>query len=189
MRNRGFEPKSSRARLSYVTTYLAAALISAFLLFGCEGGTGSNPRAADTISRSLDPLRGDPTPPDCPSAKDGYPPSLVPDSGPSDTSVTVVGAVPMFGNAGQYIPTERVTIWWNVDPERWPTVLNSAPVAESPTGVEFLGEGDVSGRCGYELKFQVPDSPAGRYSVIVLHHGKDMREAARFPPATFEVTE
>lgn len=128
------------------------------------------------------------TPPNCAPPAAGYQPVLVPQSGPPGTSVTADGPIPLFGQDGQYIPTSKVSLWWNLDPDAWPSALTSSPSPAESDRVVSLGHTNASGQCEWVIQFEVPDFPPGTYNVVGLHHGRDPREAASFPLTTFEVT-
>lgn len=65
----------------------------------------------------------------------------------------------MFGEAGQFIPTNKVTLWWNLEREEWGSALTSTPSPAQSGHVRLLGETNVTDQCDWTLQFQVPDYP------------------------------
>src|SRR5687767_6927479 len=103
----------------------------------------------------------------CPDAPT-YRPSISHSAARAGSRVVLSGAVPVQNEAGNYVgPGDgKLVLWWNLDPEQWPTAL--APEIESPVParanepVVKLGRVFPRGHCRYAMSFEVPRARPGR---------------------------
>jgi len=103
----------------------------------------------------------------------------------------VSGQLPVLAEDGSYAgqTATRVDVYWNLDFERWWSVLGSSPspaaaVAGSP--VEQLGTEDVALLCTYRVEVVVPSVEPGAYPIEVLSGNSE--GTASFAPVDFRVT-
>jgi hypothetical protein len=166
-----------------MTVYdLETSYVSVRTYFAGDSPSGS------LISQSQSELDTLQLPPACPvpaSPDDAhwYQFGLSETSGPPGTSVDVTGYLGFDLPDGTYEhdPT-TIELWWDADPDAWPSLLS-----DNPDG-ELLAEGEQSG-CAVDLTFVVPTSALmGHHSVVALATDQSRSGATKFGSGSFEVT-
>ncbi|MGH2724285.1 MAG: hypothetical protein ACRDI0_08465 [Actinomycetota bacterium] len=137
---------------------------------------------------------GEQVPVQCPAHEGPYASVVTPASAPPGSFALVSGKIPQGGpgEGGSAVGSiTKVRVWWNLDPNAWWSALveTTPPTAATDGPVLLLGEEDVSGKCGYEISFKVPDVPPGTYPIVALYSGPDVGgpSTAMLEPATFTV--
>ncbi|MEA2453456.1 MAG: TolB protein [Actinomycetota bacterium] len=124
--------------------------------------------------------------PDCPTVHEGgYRFAVAPSPAAPGSAATISGAIPMFGEGGQYIPpgpADALHFWVDADPEDWQALIDSkgSPNAyfrpnENPEQGTYLGSVDVSDptQCTYHFDFTVPDLEPGEHTIVGMLFGGD----------------
>jgi hypothetical protein len=135
-------------------------------------------------------LRSPNGPPTTPST---YDTALRPSSGPSGSTVTVSGTLPVVSENGAHIgqTATEVSVYWNLDFKKWWSALGRSPLPSSVgSPVRLLGRQDVAKIRTYQVRVKIPSAPPGRYPIEVLYSGPDSGgpSFASFAPTTFQVT-
>jgi hypothetical protein len=132
-------------------------------------------------------------PADCPDSPRGYRPN-VPEQASAGAEVTVSGPIPVLNEQGEHVGSisDRLQVWWNLDPKKWETALpGQTPAPYTPgSPPELLAELAVTGQCAYSVNVTLPQAPPGTYTIIVVDIVDDPenQSSAIFPPATVTLT-
>jgi len=89
--------------------------------------------------------------------------TLVPDQGAPGEEITLSGPTGRDEN-WFWSPLERIDVWWSV---------GSFGVPEDTADEHLLASIDPAEQCSFDVTFQVPRVPAGRYVITVLGHHPD----------------
>jgi hypothetical protein len=132
-------------------------------------------------------------PADCADSLRGYRPN-VPEQASPGAEVTVSGPIPVLNEQGEQVGSisDRLQVWWNLDPEKWETALpGQTPAPYAPgSPPKLLAELAVAGRCAYSVNVTLPQAPPGTYTIIVVDIVDDPENQSSviFPPATVTLT-
>ena len=89
--------------------------------------------------------------------------TLVPDQGAPGEEITLSGPTGHDEN-WFWSPLERIELWWSPD---------SIGVSEETADKHLLASIDPAEQCSFDVTFQVPNAPAGRYVITVLGYYSD----------------
>jgi hypothetical protein len=115
----------------------------------------------------------------------GYRFRVAPSPAAPEATATIEGAIPMFGEGGQYIPPgpdDALHFWVDADPEKWQDLIDSkgSPNAyfrpnENPKKGTYLGSVQLSdpSQCTYRFDFTVPDLEPGQHTIVGMLFGGD----------------
>lgn len=129
----------------------------------------------------------------------GYDTHLSPAAGPSGTTVTISGALPVTGEDGTVAgQATEIFAYWNLafgsGGTEWTSVYTAPVAAVAGSPVQRLATQDVAGLCSYRFEATIPSVPPGAYPIEVLYKwqpgypdGSGWGEAS-FAPANFQVT-
>jgi hypothetical protein len=116
-----------------------------------------------------------------------YQPIASTNAGAPGAAVNVWGGMPTRMEDGSYAgPGGRIEFWWNLDPEKYWTVVGKRTPSPAATGpVQVLGSRSNSKHCSYELQLHIPDVAAGTYVITAVSVGRG--SSTSFPPIPFHV--
>lgn len=117
--------------------------------------------------------------------KGGYRFTVSPSAAAPGDTATISGAIPMYGEGGQYISPasdQALHFWVDVDPEDWQDLIDSKGSPNAyfrpnlhPQQGTYLGSVDLSdpALCDYRFDFQVPDVGEGEHTIVGMLFGGD----------------
>lgn len=142
-------------------TRTALPLLAAVLVAGCGSGGASSARFAGHAAS-------------CPRPST-YVPHVSAARGAPGTQVTLNGTFALYDETGKLdlaVPTVRLDVWWNLDPDHWWTALTPAGPRAAGTGKVVRLERTAVPRsmpCTYRLTVTVPQVAPGAYPLTILY--------------------